>query len=125
MYNKDSTKSWVKFRIGVSCGTTTEPKTLWLNCLLFGSSAERVLERVNKGDCVYVTGRIEVRPYINKNNEAATDSTLIVNHWQNLSKKTEEKQLLNIPEFDGIKNENTRLTSLNSYTTTDDFDLPF
>ena len=43
-----------------------EPKTTWVDVVCFDEQAEQVAERVNKGDRVCVTGRLELEKFQRK-----------------------------------------------------------
>jgi single-stranded DNA-binding protein len=81
--SKDGTKSWAEFNIGVSVGSSNNPKTMWVKCLCFGKLGERALQHANKGAAVYVSGKIDVSAYIGKkNNEAMVNVSLLCNDIQ-------------------------------------------
>lgn len=80
--SKDGTKSWSEFSLAVSTGSKAEPKTMWVKCRVFGNSAARVTEMCNKGDAVYVSGKLDVSAYARKeDNQPAADVSLNVSEW--------------------------------------------
>jgi single-strand DNA-binding protein len=54
-----------------------EPVTSWVNVLAFAEQAEQVGDRINQGDRVVVTGRLEVEKYTNKDGVEQTSVTLL------------------------------------------------
>lgn len=99
--SKDGTKSWAEFTLAVSTGSMQNPKTMWVKCSIWGKSAEKALEKISKGDAIYVSGRLDVGQYVSKKtNETMLDITLMVNEWQWLkpSKQNEANQGQYVPE---------------------------
>lgn len=43
-----------------------EDKTEWLRCTLFGNRAESLAERLTKGSRIYLDGRLEARPWTDR-----------------------------------------------------------
>lgn len=80
--SKDGSKTWVEWSLAVSTGTVDRPKTMWVKCRSFTKNQAKVVERVQKGDVVYVQGKVDVNAYVNKNGEASPDVSLLVNDWQ-------------------------------------------
>ena len=100
--SKDGSKNWYEFSLAVSTGTQAQPETMWVKCRGFGKTGERFLEKTNKGDSVYVSGRINYKPYKRKQDgEAAVDVSLLVNDfvWLRASSKS-DASAVNIPPFD-------------------------
>jgi single-strand DNA-binding protein len=54
-----------------------EPVTSWVNVLCFDEQAEQVQDRVNQGDRVMVTGRLEVEKYSADDGTERTSVTLL------------------------------------------------
>lgn len=109
--SKDGSKSWAEFTLAVSTGTRNEPKTMWVKCRSF-NKPERVLEKCNKGDAVYVSGRLDVSAYSRKQDNAPTpDVSLLVNEWHWLKPSG---------KADSVDTANSTSTTM-----TDDFELPF
>ena len=54
-----------------------EPVTSWVNILAFAEQAEMCGDRLNQGDRVMVTGRLEVEKYVNKDGVEQTSVTLL------------------------------------------------
>lgn len=81
--SKDGSKSWAEFSIGVSVGSSQSPKTMWVKCLCFGKLGERMMIYATKGSSVYVSGKIDISPYIGKkNNEAMVNIALLCDNVQ-------------------------------------------
>ena len=103
--SKDGSKQWTEFSIGVSTGSSSHPKTMWIKCLCFGKLGERMLERVSKGSSVYVSGKIDVGCYIGKKtNEAMVDVSLLCNEVQIIKTagiKAADDSQYSPPIFDG------------------------
>lgn len=96
--SKDGAKTWSEFSLAVSTGSKAEPKTMWVKCRVFGNSAARVTEMCNKGDAVYVSGKLDVNAYARKqDNQPAADVSLLVNewHWLKPSSKADATDLAN------------------------------
>ena len=107
--SKDGATNWAEFSLGVGTGTKADPKTLWVKCRVFGKNAMRAIEKCNKGDTVYVSGRLDVSAYLKKQDgTAASDVSLNVSDWQWI--KTSNK---------------ADATDLANAKPTDDFVLPF
>lgn len=88
--NKDGTISWAEFSVAVSVGSIKEKKTMWVRCRVFGRGAERALEKCQRGDAVYVSGRLDVSAYTKRtDNQAAADVSVNVSEWQHLGSRGE------------------------------------
>jgi single-stranded DNA-binding protein len=114
--NKDGTKSWAEFTLAVSTGTKDNPKTMWVKCRSF-NKPERVIEKCNKGDAVYVSGRLDVSAYARKQDNVATpDVNLMISewHWLKESGRNAKPDATDIPVY------NSTVAA-----PADDFDLPF
>lgn len=113
--NKTQTTSWAEFTLAVSVGTKDSPKTLWVKCRVFGKNAMRAVEKVNKGDLVYVQGRLDASAYNRKQDNVPTvDISLMVNDWHWIKPSTKAE-----PSADDLKMASTVPSN------TDDFNLPF
>jgi single-strand DNA-binding protein len=51
------------FSLGVSAGTKDQPKTIWVDCSLFGNRAEALSGYLAKGTPVSVCGDVDIRLY--------------------------------------------------------------
>jgi single-strand DNA-binding protein len=51
------------FSIGVNSGTKDQPKTLWIDCALWGKRAEALAQYLVKGTPVTVCGDVDIRTY--------------------------------------------------------------
>lgn len=54
------------FSIAVDVGTRTNPKTMWIECALFGKRGEALHQYLIKGTKVTVTGRISLDEYTSR-----------------------------------------------------------
>lgn len=82
-HSKDGSKSWVEWSLAVSTGTQERPKTMWVKCRSFTKSQAKVVEKIGKGDVVFVQGKIDVNAYIkSQDGSAQPDVSLLVNEWQ-------------------------------------------
>lgn len=54
------------FSIAVDIGTKTNPKTMWIECALFGKRGEALHQYLLKGTKVTVTGRISLDEYTSR-----------------------------------------------------------
>jgi single-stranded DNA-binding protein len=82
-HSNDGTKTWVEWSLAVSTGTIAQPKTMWVKCRNFTKNQTKLVERIQKGDAVFVQGKIDVNAYTRKQDGAATpDVSLLVNEWQ-------------------------------------------
>lgn len=89
-------KQLAEFSVAVSVGTVQKPDTLWVKCTVWGERSQRVIEKINKGDSVYVTGRLSVRAYKGKDGSPKAEAAIMVNEWQVLSSKKVDE----IPQYD-------------------------
>jgi single-strand DNA-binding protein len=94
-------KQVAEFSVAVSSGTVAKPDTIWVKCAVWGDRAIRVMEKLNKGDAVYVTGRLGIRAYMGKDGTPKYDASVMVNDWQSLRGKDDVQQpsAPHIPEF--------------------------
>jgi single-strand DNA-binding protein len=51
------------FSIGVNTGAKDQPKTLWVDCALWGKRAEALAQYLVKGTPVTVCGDVDIRTY--------------------------------------------------------------
>jgi single-strand DNA-binding protein len=92
-----------EFSVAVSSGTVAKPDTIWVKCSVWGDRAQRVMEKLAKGDPVYISGRLSLRAYTGKDGTAKAEASVMVNEWQNLRGKDDaatQTPTLNIPQFD-------------------------
>lgn len=112
----DGGTPWAEFSLAVSAGTQAKPKTLWVKCRIYGKSAMRAVEKINKGDAVYVAGRLDVNAYSRKQDNApSVDMSLYVSEWQWIKSANKNEPSV----------EDLQLASPVASPITDDFNLPF
>ena len=58
--------SVASFSLGVSIGTRDAPKTLWVDCSLWGKRADALSSYLRKGTSVTVSGDIDCRAFTSK-----------------------------------------------------------
>ena len=58
--------SVASFSLGVSTGTRDQPKTLWVDCSLWGKRAEALAPHLRKGTAVTVSGDVDCRAFTSK-----------------------------------------------------------
>lgn len=115
--SKDGSKEWASFNIAVNTGYGENKSTMWVKCLVFGKSFEIALEKVKRGDLIYVEGPLKVQAYVGKKDGLAkADVTLVANTWQWLGSSSKssspggaspvEVQGTNVPQFDGNQYQN-------------------
>jgi len=80
-------KQVAEFSVAVSCGTVAKPDTIWVKCSVWGDRAARVMEKISKGDAVYVSGRLSLRSYQGKDGTPKAEASVMVNEWQSLKSK--------------------------------------
>jgi single stranded DNA-binding protein len=98
-----------------SLAHTEGDNTTWYNCRVFGKSASAALERLKKGDHVFVSGKLTIKPYMSvPSGSARVSSTIMANTWERLYSKRPSEQTTTAP--DGLP------TITND---TVEFDLPF
>lgn len=54
------------FPVAVDVGNKTEPKTMWLDCSMWGKRGESLLPYLVKGTKITVSGRVQVEDYKRK-----------------------------------------------------------
>jgi single-strand DNA-binding protein len=117
-------KQLAEFSVAVSTGTVAKPETIWVKCAVWGERSQRVMEKLAKGDPVYISGRLSLRSYMGKDGQPKADASVMVNEWQNLRGKDDQQQpsTPHIPQFDVAP----EFASTVPAGTTDDFsDIPF
>lgn len=65
------------FPVAVDVGNKTEPKTLWLDCSMWGKRGEALVTHLVKGTKITVSGRINVEEYTKR--DKTTGYRLTVN----------------------------------------------
>lgn len=95
-------KQLAEFSVAVSSGTVAKPDTIWVKCAVWGDRSQKVMEKLNKGDAVYISGRLSLRAYMGKDGTPKSDASVMVNEWQNLRGKDDATQSStpHIPQFD-------------------------
>jgi single-strand DNA-binding protein len=56
----------LNFSLAVDIGTRQEPKTMWIECALWGKRGEALQQYLTKGSKVTVSGRISLDEYTSK-----------------------------------------------------------
>lgn len=77
-------KKYAKFSLAVNeyKGKEIEEKTTFYDVVVFGKSADKVTERVKKGDLVMVIGKPEADAYISKkDNEPKGVLNVVADNW--------------------------------------------
>lgn len=92
-------KQLAEFSVAVSSGTVAKPDTIWVKCAVWGDRAIRVMEKLNKGDAVYVSGRLSIRAYMGKDGTPKADASVFVNEWRSLKGKS-DASAVDVPTFD-------------------------
>jgi len=64
-----------------------QEKTTWVSCIIWGSGAQRAVEKIKKGDHVYVKGMIELNEWTNKEGEAKAALQLKAHRWMVLGRQ--------------------------------------
>jgi len=92
--SKDGATNWAEFSLAVSTGNKDKPKTTWLRCSVFGKNYMKVIEKCNKGEEVYVSGKLDVgEPYLGKTDGLPKVSVnMVVNDWRVVKAKTTETE---------------------------------
>lgn len=76
----NSGKAVVNFSIGVT--ERKDAETLWVNVVCFDKLADVVSKYVKKGKQVYVSGRLQIRKYVNKEGEEKTATEVVASTVQ-------------------------------------------
>jgi len=98
--SKDGSKQWYELSLAVSTGYGDRRKTIWVKCRAFGKTGEIMANKTNKGDIVYVTGRLDVDAYARKQDGVpAANVSLMVSDFVWICHPT-KLQNLEVPEFD-------------------------
>ena len=82
-------KQLAEFSVAVSSGTVQKPDTIWVKCSVWGERSQKVVEKISKGDAVYISGRLSLRTYQGKDGQTKAEASVMVNEWQCLTKKSE------------------------------------
>ncbi|NBU34085.1 hypothetical protein EB118_16600 [bacterium] len=103
--SKDGSRSWHELSLAVNLGNGEYRQTQWVTCRAFGKTGEYMASKVNKGDVVAVSGKIDkIRAYLRKqDNQPAVDVSLMVSDFTWICQPTKQ-QNLNILEFDTPEN---------------------
>lgn len=56
----------LNFPVGVDVGTPDNPKTMWVDCAVFGKRATALNQFLRVGTPVTVSGRVVLREFVNK-----------------------------------------------------------
>jgi single-stranded DNA-binding protein len=96
--SKDGATSYAEFSMAVAGGTRDKPKTTWVRCTVFGKNYMKVIERCNKGEEVYVSGKLDVgEPYLGKTDgQPKVSVNLVVNDWR-IVPKADKTQSVETP----------------------------
>lgn len=84
-FKTKSDKIFTKFTLAVNeyMGKDKEEKTYFYNVLVFDNTAPTALEKIKKGDLVFVQGRPEADAYISKkDNEPKASISVITESWK-------------------------------------------
>lgn len=109
--SKASGTPYTEFSLAYTEGDSTQ----WFTCRLFGKNGSSALERLKKGDHVFVSGKLNIKPYESvPNGVARVSNTILTNTWERLPSKRTSEQTTTAP--DG-------LPALESPAV--EFDLPF
>jgi single-strand DNA-binding protein len=73
-----SGESVSNFSIAVNTGTKAVPKTLWVDCSLWGSRAEGVSQYITKGMKLTVAGRVDLQTFQKKDGTEGSKMTLSI-----------------------------------------------
>lgn len=60
---------YANFSLAVNLGTKDAPKTLWYSVSASGKTAETILNHVNVGDKLFITGKPSVDTYLGKDKQ--------------------------------------------------------
>jgi single-strand DNA-binding protein len=84
--NKKVNNEWVK-------------KTLWVNCVAFGNTANFIHKKARKGSLVFVEGKLDINQYTNNLGEKKSYTQIVVSLFKALEKfervEQEEQQRYN------------------------------
>jgi single-strand DNA-binding protein len=68
-----------------------EDRTDWVRCTVFGQRAEKLSELLHKGQRVFVDGRLEARPWLDRRNEPQAGLELVANDVEFVSSRNESE----------------------------------
>jgi single-strand DNA-binding protein len=88
---------FLRFNVASNGRTRTESggfeeKTEWVRCTVFGQRAEALSPHLTKGQRVFVSGRLETRPWTTQQGEVRAGLEMIVNTVEFLSPRQDEQQ---------------------------------
>lgn len=87
-------KQLAEFSVAVSSGSVQKPDTIWVKCAVWGERSQRVVDKIGKGDAVYIAGRLSLRAYQGKDGQPKAEASVMVNEWQCLSKKGDQQSAI-------------------------------
>jgi single-strand DNA-binding protein len=67
------------FSLAVDVGTKSNPKTLWIDCVLWGKRAEGLTPYLQKGGKLTAHGRVDLSEYVKKDGTPGAKLQLTVN----------------------------------------------
>ena len=85
MKTLQSGKQVTKLRVAVN--DRQKDTTTWYTVTCWGQKADYANQYVNKGDTVYVSGRLEVREYEKRNGDKAVDLEVHADQFKNMGKR--------------------------------------
>lgn len=65
-------------------GKDKDEETTFYDCICFLKNAEKLVEKVKKGDKVFVKGRPEATAYINKDKAPVAQLKVVVESWESI-----------------------------------------
>lgn len=82
--SKTKAKKFAVFGVAANryLGKDKEPEASFFDCICFLPSAEKMPERIKKGDRIMVQGRPTAEAYINKDKEAVGKIRIVVEDWE-------------------------------------------
>jgi single-strand DNA-binding protein len=110
---------YLTFSVAEDVGFGDNKKTQWINCVVFGKSAQGLSKLLVKGQEVYVTGSLELEEYTNKNGETkqnlkvVASNTKLIGEWKSKENAPSEAPKINQKVLDA------------PYPTLDEDDIPF
>ena len=104
-----------------------QEETEWFRVVVWGQQAERVAERVRKGNKVYVEGRIQTRQWEDQSGQKRYTTELIANQVTSLERREREDEAPFPDEPGGARRPSAEpaAASTTSSTANDFDDLPF
>lgn len=67
------------FSLAVDVGTKSNPRTLWIDCVLWGKRAEALTQYLTKGSKVTAHGRVELSEYVKKDGTPGAKLQVTIN----------------------------------------------